>query len=144
MGIPGPVSRSESVKTVEGFLKCGKFLWFLAAGILSTVTDIGILYVLTENFGVWYLFSATVSYCCGILVSFFLNKYITFNDTRTDPFRQFPLFVAISAGSLILNLIVLFVTVNQFSFHYLAGKIVAVSFSFFWNYLGQSRVTFRE
>lgn len=125
------------------FTGAGQIFWFFVAGILSTMVDVGFLYLLTEDFRIWYLTSAAASYCCGILVSFCLNKYITFHDSTTNPFRQFPLFAAVSVSGLVLNLSVLYLLVDLFSLHYLAGKCGAICISFFWNYFGQSRLTFR-
>lgn len=143
MGVTEPAAARAVVLQGNRFLRSGHLFWFFAAGILSTLVDVGLLYLLTEHFGIWYLSSAATSYCCGIFVSFCLNKYITFHDTTTNPFRQFPLFAAVSVSGFMLNLAVLFLLVDVFSFHYLTGKFGAICISFFWNYFGQSRLTFR-
>ncbi len=144
MGMTESTSRNAVIKLGNDHRSGNQFVWFFVIGILSTIADVGLLYFLTEELGIWYLSSATASYSCGILVSFCLNKYITFHDPKTGLLRQFPLFAAISIISLILNLAVLFVLVDLFSFHYLGGKGVAAGLSFFWNYFGQSRLTFQE
>ncbi|WP_394698744.1 GtrA family protein [uncultured Methanoregula sp.] len=115
---------------------------FFIIGILSSAIDIGLLYVLTSYLGIWYLLSATVSYCCGIVVSYLLNKCLTFHDANRHYFVQFSAFAAISFSCLLVNICIIWLCVELFSLGYLPGKIIATGCSFFWNYYGQSRITF--
>lgn len=121
----------------------GRFFWFLVIGIVSTLVDISFLYIFTEFLSTYYLLSATASYCCGILVNYALNKHITFHDATREYLRQFLVFAIISVSSLILNIVVLYIAVDLFAVQYLAGKGLAIITSLFWNYFGQSRITFR-
>ena len=124
-------------------LNQGKITGFFLIGCFSTLIDIGLLYFFTEYFGIWYIYSATISYTCGIIVNFLLNKYLNFRDTSRNFLRQFSSFTLVSMSSLALTLGVLYLAVEIFSINYLLGKILAVIIAFFWNYLGQSRITFR-
>jgi len=124
-------------------LNQGKITGFFLIGCFSTLIDIGLLYFFTEYFGIWYIYSATISYTCGIIVNFLLNKYLNFRDTSRNFLRQFSSFALVSMSSLALTLGVLYLAVEIFSINYLLGKILAVIIAFFWNYLGQSRITFR-
>jgi putative flippase GtrA len=119
-----------------------RFLMFFSIGIVSTLVDTGLLLVFTEYCGIWYLWSAAASYCCGILVSYFLNKHYTFHDTNRHYLSQFAMFAAISGSGLALNLVVMLLAVDLLGFHYLLGKALAIGVSFAWNYTGQSRITF--
>ena len=128
---------------IFSFLHDGKFFGFLLIGIAATALDLGLLWFLTDRLGFWYLASAAVSYSCGIAASFLLNKFLNFRDPRKNYVSQFSLFAMISAGSLALSIGTLYVAVEVFSLHYLAGKLMAVGIAFFWNYFGQSTITFR-
>lgn len=121
-----------------------KIIGFFLIGFFSTLIDIGLLYFFTEYYGIWYIYSATVSYSCGMVASFILNKYLNFQDTGSNYLRQFFSFALISMSSLALTLGILYVAVEIFSINYLLGKIIAVIIAFFWNYFGQSRITFRR
>jgi len=111
-GLPGAAAKEKAALN-----KGEPFVWFLLIGILSTGVDIGLLYVFTEYFKIWYLVSGAVSYSCGIVISYRLNKCITFHDKRTDILRQFSLFAAVSVSSLLLNMTVLYILVDMFRFH---------------------------
>jgi len=143
MGITEPAFRKNVANQGIAPHALDRFIRFLASGIVATSVDVGLLFVLTGYFGIWYLSSATASYCCGVLVSYWLNKTITFHDTRIAFFRQFFLFAVISGCSLLLNLLILYVLVNFFILNYLVAKGFAIGVTFLWNYVGQSQVTFR-
>ena len=128
--------------TIPAVLCREKIIGFFLIGVFSTLIDVGLLYFLTEDFGIWYLWSATISYSCGMVVSFFLNKYLNFRDTNRHYLRQSLTFVLISMSSLALTLGVLYLAVEVFSISYLYGKIVAILIAFLWNYFGQSKITF--
>jgi putative flippase GtrA len=153
MTVPGQQAPDNSP-----FMKCLKEIWgrckipavigqekiigFFLIGVVSTLIDVGLLYFFTEHFGIWYIWSATVSYTCGMVASFFLNKYLNFRDTNRHYLRQFLLFALISMSSLALTLGVLYLAVEIFSISYLLGKIIAILIAFLWNYFGQSKITF--
>jgi putative flippase GtrA len=119
-----------------------KIIGFFLVGFCSTLIDIGLLYFFTEYFGIWYIYSATVSYASGMLINFLLNKYINFRDENRHYLRQFISFALISMISLALSLGIIYLAVEVFSINYLLGKILAVLIAFFWNYFGQSKITF--
>ena len=55
------------------------FFKFIAVGIINTLTGSAIMFVLYNIAGVGYWFSSAVNYVVGSVLSFFLNKYFTFN-----------------------------------------------------------------
>lgn len=119
-----------------------RILWFIGIGAVASLTDIGLLYAFCEWGGMWYLSAATLSFCCGMLVSYTLNKYLTFHDENQHYARQFTTFALISAGSLLVNIGIIWLGVTIFALNYLVAKIIATLCAVFWNYYGQSRITF--
>ncbi|MDD4138204.1 MAG: GtrA family protein [Methanoregula sp.] len=119
-------------------------LWFLLVGVVSSLVDIGLLYYFCEYWGIWYLPAATASYCCGILVSYCLNKYLTFRDGSRNYLLQFTTFAVISISCLMVNVCIIWLAVELASLNYLTAKVIATVCAFFWNYYGQSRITFRR
>jgi putative flippase GtrA len=119
-----------------------RILWFIGIGVVTSLTDIGLLIIFCEWFGMWYLSAATLSYCCGMLVSYCLNKELTFHDEDRHYVRQFTTFTVISAGSLMVNVCIIWLGVTIFTLNYLVAKVIATFCAVFWNYYGQSRITF--
>ena len=116
---------------------------FFIIGVLSSLIDIGLLFFFTACLGIWYLYSAAASYCCGTLVSYVLNKNLTFHDGNRNYFSQFSSFAAISVSCLMITVCIIWLAVEWFAVNYLLAKVLAASCAFFWNYFGQSRITFR-
>ncbi|MFA4877534.1 MAG: GtrA family protein [Methanoregula sp.] len=127
-----------------GIFKNEQIIGFLMIGILSSAIDIGLLYILTSYLGIWYLLSATASYCCGIVVSYLMNKFLTFHDASRNYFIQFSAFAVISFSCLLVNICIIWLAVELFSIGYLLAKVFATCCSFLWNYYGQSRITFHS
>jgi len=122
----------------------GKIVGFFLIGIISSLIDIGLLVLFCSYFGIWYLLAAAVSYCCGTVVSYILNKYLNFHDRDRHIIAQFTTFAAISVSCLLVNLCVIWLCVEIFALNYLVGKVFATLCAFFWNYHGQKRFTFHE
>jgi putative flippase GtrA len=144
-GVLNMESRNEThAGEFQAIFRSEKILWFLLIGALSSLIDLGLLYYFTSYLGVWYIVSASASYCCGIFVSYSLNKYLTFHDTTKDYFTQFSTFAAVSISCLVMNLCIIWLMVELLSVHYLLAKVCGISAGFLWNYYGQSAITFRN
>ena len=117
---------------------------FFFVGALSSLVDIGLMYGCTIYLGIWYLYAAAFSYCCGIVVNYLANKSLTFHDTGTKTATQFVTFSAISLSCLVINLGIVWLAVTFFSITPLLAKILATGIAFLWSYHGQSRFTFRK
>lgn len=121
-----------------------KIIRFCFIGIMSTLVDIGLLYFFVSYLQIWYIYSAAISYCCGVFFSYNFNKYFTFHDKNEHILTQFTTFAGISLGSLFLNIAIIWVLVEIFSQNYLIAKIFSTVGMFLMNYYCQSRVTFRK
>jgi putative flippase GtrA len=132
----------QGMKVCDPCVERERILWFLGIGVVASITDIGLLSIFCEWFGIWYLSAATLSYCCGTLVSYTLNKYLTFHDLNRHYIRQFTTFAVVSVSCLMVNICIIWLLVSLFSWNYLMAKILATFCAVFWNYYGQSRITF--
>lgn len=129
---------------IRDWIRNEKMIGFLLIGVVSSLIDISLLYVFCTYFGIWYITASVVSYFCGIVTSYVLNKYLNFHDKDRHYLTQFSTFTAISFSCLLVNLCVIWLAVELFSLNYLAGKIIATFCAFFWNYHGQKHYTFRN
>lgn len=57
-------------------------LKFLVVGIINTLVGAGVMFLLYNLFGVSYWLSSAANYVVGSIVSYFLNKYYTFNQPK--------------------------------------------------------------
>jgi putative flippase GtrA len=140
----GSFGISSSRRPLLAWIGNEKIVGFFLIGIISSLTDIGLLVFFCSYLGIWYLPAAAVSYCCGTVCSYILNKYLNFHDHDRHILAQFTTFAAISVSCLLVNLCVIWLCVEIFALNYLTGKIIATFCAFFWNYHGQKRFTFHE
>jgi len=55
------------------------FFKFLLVGIVNTIVGSGLMFIIYNVFGLGYWISSAANYVLGSILSFFLNKYWTFN-----------------------------------------------------------------
>ena len=65
---------------------------FVIVGVVNTLVGTGLMFVLYNVFSVNYWISSASNYVVGSIVSYFLNKYFTFQN-RERSLRQIILFV---------------------------------------------------
>jgi len=117
------------------------FLYCLCGGI-GVATDYSI-YFAALTFGLWYQVANILGYLCGTIVSFFLNRKITFAVHDRMGYRL-AIFIGVavigfSASALMLWLLVDVMTVNAKIAKLLTlPVVVVVQFSL------NRRITFRE
>jgi putative flippase GtrA len=108
---------------------------FATVGLLNTLLDVGLFWMLTTLAGLPLIAANTMSYSAGVVNSFLWNKYWTFGDIRQgDPIhRQFLSFVIISIAALGISatLVWLFVQILPA----MAAKLVSTAGTMIWNYV---------
>lgn len=122
---------------------------FIIVGILNTVTDFGLLFLLSSAGmapSVANIFSTTAAF----LTSFFANKAYTFQTKGSDLKREMFRFIIVTlCGIWIVQTSVILLTqpilstiISPDSLALLAAKVCAVTAGLFWNYTMYSRFVF--
>jgi len=119
------------------------FIGFGIIGAIAAVIDLTILYVLTEYVGVWYFYSAIVSFSIAITINYCLNKFFNFKDENKRIFSQFRIFFIITLIGLLLNQSILYLFVTYLRVGYLYAKAVAIFLVMFFNFAMHKKITFR-
>lgn len=132
----------ELVKRGVNFFLSRLFAFYIVFAGIATVVDFAVLTLLVEKAGVHYLTSAAISYLCGMITNYSLNKIYNFRNKSTRIARQFGLFAFVALIGLALNQIILYLMVDVFGVHYLAGKVVSVAIVMFWSFIGHKKITF--
>ena len=124
------------------------FVKYCIVGGTAAIVDFGVLFILTELFGVYYLYSATVSFILAALTNYSLNRRWTFRSSGKKR-KQVPIFFAIATMGLLINNSIMFVGVEKFllkdlHYGYLLAKVVATGLVLIWNFLGNKYITFND
>jgi dolichol-phosphate mannosyltransferase len=114
-----------------------RFLKFCVVGASGILVNEGLLWLLTDNFGLFYLYSAMVSIEASIVSNFILNNTWTFRDRRQTSgniyirFLKYNLTCLVGAG---LNLAVLWMLTEILGMHYLISNLFGIAVAVIWNY----------
>jgi dolichol-phosphate mannosyltransferase len=103
----------------------GRIARFLIAGSVNVLTNLLVLYVLTEYVHLWYLASSIISFGVSYLVSFSLQKFWTFKSSNPHAlWYQLPLHLSLALGNLLLNTFLLYMLVEVAHVWYLLAQIL--------------------
>jgi len=114
-----------------------EFMRFCLVGAVNTAVDFSVFTVLT-NMGVLLLVAQCVSYTCGVLNSFLLNRKWTFKG-RGQSSGQLIRFFTLNLGTLAITYGLLVYFHNQLAWPLLVSKLVATVVSLVINF-GGSRI----
>ncbi|KXB03763.1 hypothetical protein AKJ35_00400 [candidate division MSBL1 archaeon SCGC-AAA833F18] len=142
-------SLREFYKLVDEKLETKRFLKFCMVGLSGVGVNLGLLWILTDHFGIYYLVSAVFSVETSILTNFTLNELWTFSDRVTNRSTR-PLlgrltkFNLISAGGLVINITILWAFTEFLGFYYLISALFGIAGATLWNYFANASVTWKK
>jgi dolichol-phosphate mannosyltransferase len=112
-----------------------------ASGIL---VNLGILFVLTEYVGVWYLLSSSIAIYVSITSNFLLNKAWTFRDTvmKQRSFLMYGKFIGVSLVGMGIQLGFNYIFVEKLSVYYLLAALISIVIASSVNFVLNRRLTF--
>lgn len=122
------------------------FLRFSIVGSSNTVVDFGLFYVFTRFLRLDVLVANPISVEAAIIWSFTWNSVWTFSERQTEKpiLTRFLIFQFVSLGALILSQDTLFVLNKLLGFNALLAKAATIPIVLIFNYLTNSRWTFRD
>ena len=129
---------------IKYYRRFEEFWLYSVGGALAFVVDFGLLYLLTEHAGLWYLASATIAVIVAIIVNYSWQRLVTFKSLERNVAKQFSKFVTISLVAIVLNIIFMYVLVDIAGLWYLLAKVFVTMVVWFWNFLGNKYFTFRQ
>lgn len=102
-----------------------KVLRYLISGGAATALDLILLYIFTEFFGWWYLWSVTPAFVIAIWVSFFLQKFWTFNDYSKDGGVQLIAYLSTAVINTGINAGIVYACTEYLRIPYLMSQILS-------------------
>ena len=116
----------------ERFLEIVRFCF---VGGVSLLVDMGILFGLTEFFGVNYLYSAGISFTVSVIFNYWLCVKFVFKIKKKQTPKQATIFIGSSIIGLGLNQICMWFFVEIILLHYMIAKLGATVIVTLWNYV---------
>ena len=120
-------------------LRFGKFC---LVGFSGVFVNMGLLWILTEFAGLFYLLSSAISIEVSIISNFTLNDYFTFTDRRLPGAKSFGRrllkFNIVSLAGLGINMGILALLTEGLGLYYLLSNIIGIIVATLWNYFVNS------
>jgi dolichol-phosphate mannosyltransferase len=124
-----------------------RFVKFCLVGLSGVLVNLGLLYLLTEFAGLYYLISAAISIESSIVSNFILNNFFTFADRRLPGAKSFVnrllRFNLVSLAGLAINMGVLGLLTEVVGIYYLISQLFGIAAAILWNYLVNTWWTWR-
>lgn len=112
-----------------------QFFKFGVVGVIAFIVDYLSLYLLTEFLNVYYLISSIISFLLSIIVNYILSIKWVFDIKKKQSFKDVIIFTLLSAIGLLINLLVMYLSVEVFKIHYMIGKLIATFIVMIWNFV---------
>lgn len=111
-----------------------QFVKYGVVGTSSVVIDMVIIFVFTEFFGLWYMFSAVISQTVAVIFNFLMNRNWSFRSNGVVH-RQAVRYFILLGFNYLYQLIALWLLVETLHLHYLLAKIFIAMLMVTWNFL---------
>jgi putative flippase GtrA len=119
-----------------------QFLTYAFCGGAGVALDFA-FYALMVRAGLYYQLANIISYACGTLLSFVLNRAITFR-VFDAPLKRLAMFCAVAAAGYVLSSALLFALIEWTHWDKLAAKIAAIIVVVLTQYTLNARITFKK
>jgi putative flippase GtrA len=121
-----------------------QLLRYTFVGGLAFIVDFGLLFILTEFAGLYYLASATCSFIAGLLVNYYISTIWVFGSSPYKRGMEFLLFAIIGIIGLGLNDLLIWVFTEKAGIYYMLSKLLTAVLVYLWNFLGRRYLIFNK
>ena len=108
---------------------------FGVVGFTAFLIDYSLLYIFTEYFGIYYLYSSIISFTVSLIYNYILSIKWVFDVTKKQTAKEITIFVILSIMGLGINQLVMYVMVEWLKIYYMITKIVATGIVMVWNFV---------
>lgn len=123
-----------------------RIIKFALVGGIGVLVNMGILYLLTTYFNVYYVISSLIAIEVSIISNFLLNNFWTWKDRNKKSFMmrflQYHLSVALAA--FLLNWLLLIFLTEVFGVYYLLSNLIGICIGMIFNFILNDLWTFKQ
>lgn len=125
------------IRKIKDFIHSKLFVQLFRFGVvggLAFLIDSGVLFLLTEYLGVYYLISSVISFVVSLIFNYILSIFWVFDVKRKQTIKEIVIFVVLSVIGLLVNQAVMYLGVDIFSIHYMLCKIISTLIVMIYNF----------
>ena len=117
---------------------------YYMVGASGVLVNLGILYMLADIAGFWYVASLVVAISVSITTNFFFNRYWTFRGSIEDQRNSvmYVKFIIISAIGMAIQMGITVTLVESSGFYHMDGAGIGIAVARAINYVLNRRLTF--
>lgn len=114
-------------------------------GGAAFVVDYATLFVLTNNVGVQYLWSAAIAFVLGLVANYLLSiSWVFRNRGDLSRWQEFLFFAVIGVVGLGFNELIMYACTDLMHIHYMVSKLISTAIVFFWNFFARKYLLFTK
>lgn len=149
--IPRGIMKKRFVKVIDSItslrgrlpIQITRLVKYLSSGIITSVIDIFLLIVFVEVLGLYYIYSAVMSFMITHSIHYTINKNWGFRESDSGFKRGYFYFIIFGIVVALLIAVSLGYMVEVLELHYLIAKIIIVGFFGCFNFLINYFITFK-
>jgi len=128
------------------FIKYKRFIKFCLVGVSGIIVNMGLLYILTEFIGLFYLISSIIAIETSIITNFILNNIWTWRDRRKKGafFKRLAQFNLVCVAGLFINFALLYILTSSAGIYYLISNLIGIVGATLWNFFVNNYWTFKK
>ncbi|AYA76616.1 GtrA family protein [Bacillus sp. Y1] len=111
-----------------------EFIKFSIVGAINTMVDFGVFSLLLTN-GCPILLSQIISYGCGMLNSFIMNRSWTFKENKRNEYSEPLKYVVANVATLILVSVLILLFINLVHLPVLIAKVICTGIGMVINFI---------
>jgi len=114
---------------------------YIFTGGAATIIDVLVFSILTRS-GLWYVWALCISYFLGLSTNFWLSRRFVFRIYWKNWFVQYAVFATVALNSLLANLGLLQLLVNDLQWDATTGRLVSAACVAFLSFAGHKLYSF--
>ncbi len=118
---------------------------YAIVGWLAFIFDIGILYILTEYFDVYYLLSAAIAFAIALSIDYYITIIWVFTKrTIYSRYKELLIFAIIGLTGLLLNVFIIWFFTEITNIYYIYSKIISSFMIYLWNFFARKIILYNK
>lgn len=114
----------------------GQIMKFGIVGVLATLIDYAVLWMLTEYAGLYYLVSTAISFGVSVVFNYVCSmRYVFVRKENADRQKEFVIFVVLSVIGLGINQLLMWLGADILGAYYLIAKLFATAIVMVYNFV---------
>lgn len=110
------------------------FLLYLIVGGIATISE-WIIFYLLDKLLLHYAVATTIAYILSTFINWLAGRILVFKESKQSLFKEILSIYLASIVGLLLNLVIMWITVDLLSINEMLSKIIATALVFFYNFI---------